>query len=389
MPYGFNTPFHDAKPSYSNNYDFSVEQHFKGTDISYKLTPFYRSTQDQLANIPIGAQGVLDGLNVGRQRNYGVEFEIKKGDFDRDGLSGTLSYTFTRSRVKYSSFGGGTNNEIDNLNQTIKNYNAYTSACNNPANAAVCGSTSTGVAASACYSQPGVNPGVPVSCTVPNAIANPYYNQPLQPLMDPNGEYTPYDILPSPFGGANGYETPDVATLVLNYKVKRFAFTPSMTYSSGSFYGSPLVYPGYDPTTCSANVGTSTAANTQTCSGYLFIPDKYTGKFDSFGALREPTRLTLNTQFSYDVSKNIKITLTMTGLEDLCFQRKYPWDNGSTCVYSNLASNLLAPAGNFVAPAQTPVQLLYPYGSWYNNSQTGFVGQKIPFNAFLSADIKL
>ena len=89
------------------------------------------------------------------------------------------------------------------------------------------------------------------------------------------------------------------------------------------------------------------------------------------------------------MSKNIKITLTMTGLEDLCFQRKYPWDNGSTCVYSNLASNLLAPAGNFVAPAQTPVQLLYPYGSWYNNSQTGFVGQKIPFNAFLSADIKL
>jgi hypothetical protein len=386
LPYGFNTPFHDAKPSYSNNYDFSVEQHFKGTDISYKLTPFYRSTQDQLANIPIGAQGVLDGLNVGRQRNYGVEFEIKKGDFDREGLSGTLSYTFTRSRVKYSSFGGGTNNEIDNLNQTIKGYNAYTSACSNAANAAVCG---TNVTPSACYTPTtAATPGVPVACSVPGSIVNPYYNQPLQPLMDPNGEYTPYDILPSPFGGANGYETPDVATLVLNYKVKRFAFTPSMTYSSGSFYGSPLVYPGYDPTTCAASPSAN-PANSQTCSGYLFIPDKYTGKFDSFGALREPTRLTLNSQFSYDVSKSIKITLTMTGIEDLCFQRKYPWDNGSTCVYSQLASNLLAPAGNFVPAAQTPVQLLYPYGSWYNNSQTGFVGQKLPFNAFLSADIKL
>jgi hypothetical protein len=54
-----------------------------------------------------------------------------------------------------------------------------------------------------------------------------------------------------------------------------------------------------------------------------------------------------------------------------------------------LASNLLAPAGNFVPASQTPIQLLYPYGSWYNNSQTGFVGQKLPFNAFLSADIKL
>jgi hypothetical protein len=148
------------------------------------------------------------------------------------------------------------------------------------------------------------------------------------------------------------------------------------------------VYPGYDPTTCAASPSAN-PANSQTCSGYLFIPDKYTGKFDSFGALREPTRLTLNSQFSYDVSKSIKITLTMTGIEDLCFQRKYPWDNGSTCVYSQLASNLLAPAGNFVPAAQTPVQLLYPYGSWYNNSQTGFVGQKLPFNAFLSADIKL
>ena len=159
-------------------------------------------------------------------------------------------------------------------------------------------------------------------------------------MFDRNGEYTPYDILPSPFGGANGYETPDVATLVLNYKYKKFAFTPSATYSSGSFYGSPLIYPGYDPTTCAASPALN-STNSQTCGNYLFIPDKYTGKFDSFGALREPTRLTLNTQFSYDVSRNLKITLTMTGLEDLCFQRKYAWDNGSTCVYSNLASNLL------------------------------------------------
>ncbi len=390
LPYGFNEPYHESRPSYSNNYDFSIEQHFKNTDISYKLTPFYRATQDQLANIPIGAQGVLDGLNVGRQRNYGVEFEIRKGDFDREGLSGTLSYTFTRSRVTYNNFGGGTNNEIDNLNQYIKNYNAYTSACANGANAAVCGATSTGVPAAACYSPsaPGVT-SVPEACGTAGAIANPYYNQPLQPLLDRTAEYTPYDILPSPFQGANGYETPDVATLVLNYKYKKFAFTPSATYSSGSFYGSPLTYPGYDPTSCGSNVGTSSAANTQTCSNYLFIPDAYSGKFDSFGTYREPTRLTLNTQFSYDVSRNIKLTLTATGLADHCYQRGYAWDNASTCVYAQLASNLLAPAGNFVPASKTPIQLLYPYGSWYNNSQTGFVGQKIPFAAFLSADVRL
>jgi hypothetical protein len=385
QPYGFNTPFHESRPSYSNNYDFSVEEHFKGTDIAYKLTPFYRATQDQLANIPIGTQGVLDGLNVGRQRNYGVEFQIRKGDFDREGFSGLLSYTFTRSRVTYNNFGGGTNNEIDNLNQYIKNYNAYTSGCASGTNTVQCGTTSNGAPASPCYTPGGT---ADPSCAAGD-IANPYYNAPLQPLLDRNAEYTPYDILPSPFQGANGYETPDVATLVLNYKHKKFAFTPSMTYSSGSFYGSPLVYPGYDPVSCGADVGTSNAANTQTCSNYLFIPDAYTGKFDTFGAFREPSRLTLNSQFTYDASRNVKFTLTMTGIEDICFQRKYPWDNPSTCVYAQLASNLLAPAGNFVPASQTPIQLLYPYGSWYNNSQTGFVGQKLPFNAFLSADIRL
>jgi len=116
LPYGFNTPFHQSRPSYSNNYDFSLEQRVRGTDISFKLTPFYRATQDQLANIPIGSQGILDGLNVGRQRNYGVEFQARKGDFERDGLAALLSYTFTRSRVKYNDFGGGRRNEIDNLN---------------------------------------------------------------------------------------------------------------------------------------------------------------------------------------------------------------------------------------------------------------------------------
>jgi len=382
LPYGFNTPFHQSRPSYSNNYDFSLEEHVHGTDVSFKLTPFYRSTQDQLANIPIGTQGVLDGLNVGRQRNYGVEFQVRKSDFDREGFSGLLSYTFTRSRVTYNNFGNSGQNEIDNLNQYIQNYNAYTKACASGTNTALCGTTSNGQPAAPCYAGGVADP----TCSMANTVANPYYNQPAQPLMDRTGSYTPYDILPAPFQGANGYETPDVATLVLNYKIKKFAITPSATYSSGSFYGSPLTYPGYDPISCTGTT-TGTTADTTTCSGYLFIPDKYTGKFDTFGAFREPTRLTTNLQLSYDVSPKVKITLTTTGIMDQCYQRHEPWDSGSTCVYAQLASNLLAPAGNFVT--NPPVQLQYPYGSWYNNSQTGFVGQKLPFNAFLSADIKI
>jgi hypothetical protein len=80
----------------------------------------------------------------------------------------------------------------------------------------------------------------------------------------------------------------------------------------------------------------------------------------------------------------------MTGLMDQCYQHGYPWDNPTTCVYAHLPSNKLAPVGNFVTdPAQIPIQLKYPYSSWYNNSQTGFVGQRIPFNAFLTLDMKL
>jgi hypothetical protein len=385
LPYGFNTPFHLSKPSYSNNYDLSLEQRL-GSDVSFKLTPYYRSTQDQLANIPIGAQGVLDGLNVGRQRNYGVEFQIRHGSFDRDGFAEQLSYTYTRSRVQYDDFGFGGANEIDNLNAYIRNYNAYTSACAGGKNKALCGATSNGQPAAPCYTPTGY---ADPSCSGGD-IANPYYSSAPQALLDRNGEYTPYDILPVPFYGGNGYETPDVVTLLLNYKRGPFSVTPSFTFSSGSFYGSPLSYPGYDPTTCSANTGSSLQANTQTCSGYIFIPDKYTGSFDTFGALREPTRLTANLQLGYAASKRVNFTLSMTGLLDQCFQRGYPWDAPSTCVYSTLASNKLAPAGNFIAdPAQVPAQLLYPYGSWYNNSQTGFVGQKLPFGAFFSMDVKL
>ncbi len=385
LPYGFNQPYHPSKPSYSNNYDFSLEHNFKNTDYAVKVTPFYRDTQDQLANIPIGAQGVLDGLNVGEQKNYGLEFLFRKGDFSRNGLAFTASYTYTHSRVTYSNFSNGVN-VIDTLNNYIKNYNAYTSTCAAKPTSSLCGSTSTGAPAAPCYTPAGTGGGLPDPTCAAGDIANPYYNMPAQPLFDRNGSYTPYDILPSPFQGANGYETPNVATIVVNYKHGPLSITPSSTFSSGAFYGSPLTYPGYDPLSCTATTG-GTQADTTTCGSYLFIPDKYSGKFDSFGAYKEPMRLTVNLQLAYQTSPTTHLTLTMTGLLDTCYQRGYEWDNPSTCVYAQLPSNHLAPAGNFVT--DPPIQLAYPYGSWYNNSQTGFVGQKLPFNAFVTFDVKL
>lgn len=378
LPLGFSTPFHDSRPSYSNNYDFSLEKHLKGTDYSFKFTPFYRNTQDQLQNVPIGSQGVLDGINTGRQRNYGLEFLLKKGDFGRDGLSYQLSYTFTHSRIHFNDFANG-QNVIDILNYNIQKYNSFTSACKS-GDPKICGP----------FGSSNAQPLFTSGSSGPT-VANPYFSQPAQTLFDRSGEFTPYDILPFAFQGANGYETPNVATLVVNYKRGKVAVTPSFTFSSGAFYGSPLQWPGYDPTTCTGVVKPgSEVANPQTCGSYLFIPDVYTGSFDAMGAFKEPSRLTANLQIGYDLTKRTHLTLSMTGLMDQCYQRGYPWDNSSTCVYAHLPSNKLAPVGNFVTdPAQIPIQLKYPYSSWYNNSQTGFVGQKIPFNAFLSLDVRL
>ncbi|MEO6990816.1 MAG: TonB-dependent receptor [Candidatus Baltobacteraceae bacterium] len=377
LPLGFSSPYHESRPSYSNNYDLSLEHHFKGTDISIELTPFYRNTQDQLQNVPIGAQGVLDGINTGRQRNYGLEFLFKQGDFSRPGLAYQLSYTFTRSRIHFNDFNNG-RNVIDLLNYYVEQYNSFTSACANPK--PMCGSFGSSNA------KPTFTNGAS-SGTSSVTVANPYYGQAPQPLIDRNGEFTPYDILPYPFQGANGYETPNVATLVVNYKRGRYAVTPSFTYSSGAFYGSPLQWPGYDPTSCSGTASSSSQANPQTCGSYLFIPDKYTGKFDAFGAFAQPTRVTANLQIAADVGTRSRLTLSLVNLVDHCFQRGLPWDSPTTCVYAHLPSNKLAPAGNFVT--DPPVQLKYPYASWYNNSQTGFVGQQLPFSAFLSWDLKL
>ncbi len=381
LPYGFNTPFHSTAPSYSNSYDFSFEHHFKGTDLSFKLTPFYRVTQNVEQDIPLGSQGVVDGLNTGTGQSKGIEFELSKGDFARNGFAFQLSYTFTNTGAQFGNFPGQTTNFIDNLNTYVQQYNAFTSACAPGGKAAgtkLCGATPSGVIAAPAYDLAG-NPCA--SASAAGCTANPYYSAPVQQLFDRSGTYTPYDILPSnPYYGDVGFVVPTVITAIVNYRHGKFAITPSGTYSSGTFYGAPLSTPGYDPSTC------ATPGVTSSCSGQLFIPDQYSGIFDKQGQFEEPTRFTLNLQTSYEFSKRVRIVATASGIIDHCYQRGYAWDNPSTCVYAQLPSNLLAPAGNIVTPA--PAQLQYPYGSFYNNVQTGFVGQRMPMSFFVNLEIR-
>ena len=86
-------------------------------------------------------------------------------------------------------------------------------------------------------------------------------------------------------------------------------------------------------------------------------------------------------------TERVSAQLTVTSLFDRCWQRGFPWDSPTTCIYAQLPSNLLAPAGNFVA--NPPIQLAFPYGSWYNNTEIGQTGQKLPTQVSVEMNFKL
>jgi hypothetical protein len=383
LSFGYNSPFHETHADIANNYDLSLEQHIPHTDMSFKITPFLRNTQNQIQYLSLNAQGVVDGLNVGQQRSQGIEFAFTKGNFAKDGIAVQLSATYTNSTIKYGNFPNG-RNLVDLLNDYVQNYNAYTSACATaaPNVTGPCGLEGSGLA-HPCFLPSSTTPDD--TCAA-GSIANPYFNQPIQPLFDRNGSYTTYDQIPAPFNNAIGFATPFQTSLIVNYKHGPLTITPNLMYSTQGKYGSPLVWPGYDPTTCASTVSGNTA-DTTTCANFLFIPDKYTNKFDNLGAFAEPQRLTMGLQIGYDINPHISTTFTLANLVDVCYQHHMPWDSGSTCMYAQLASNLLAPAGNFTNTP--PVQLAYPYGNWYNNIEIGQEGQKLPIEATFQVQFKI
>jgi hypothetical protein len=90
---------------------------------------------------------------------------------------------------------------------------------------------------------------------------------------------------------------------------------------------------------------------------------------------------------NWQPTDRVGVTATAANLIDHCYQRRFPWDSHTTCIYAQLASNLLAPAGNFVS--SPPIQLAYPYGSWYNNTEIGQTGQKLPTELTVEMNFKL
>ena len=414
--YGYDQPGHVVPPDITYNFDASWEHQLRHSDVSFKITPFYRRDFNENQGFYINAaQGFSSGLPIAISSIRGLELAVRKGDFGRNGFAAQLAYTYTYSTVRYESLSNGTT-PITPINNDIKAYNGYTSFCATHAKDTRCGTPSNGSAAAPCYvattAASGVNGALPAACTAAGAYANPYWNAPPQALFDEGGIYFPTDpIVAGVTLQANSYNVPHVATLILNYKHDRFTFTPTLQFNAGQRYGVPESVVGVDPGAGCLPLGTSTAGDPRypygsaggaaydatSCPGALnAIPDPYTGKFDSVGAFVAPSQLLGNLQLSYAANKKVTFTLALTNVLNQCFGgSKEAWTglaNPKTCSYnSGGVIGSVFPAANFYNPGSARQPFLSPYipqfGQYIVNN--GYSAPSSPFNAFLSAQIRL
>jgi hypothetical protein len=342
IPFGFNSPLHQAQPQFSNNYDFSYEHHFKGTDVAMKLTPYYRWATNQLyetVNLP--SLNVSPSFNAGTLRVDGVELEITKGDFTKNGFSGVLSYTYTNAAEMWNDYPNSTVGPVDQYTQDIQEFNALTKAGGG----------------ARCYKN--TAKGTPDPGCGPTSILNPYYGMSPQRTLALQGWYAPGLDFP--------YVSPNTLALVLNYRHGRFAVTPAMSLLEGTTYGTPADVQGLDPRACTNNLasrhiksGNPLSADYTSCGfaltsdgsvpGNLYIPNPQTGAFDTFGEFRQPWQLNLGVQMSYDFTPRISGRLMVTNLLNRCFggssepwSRAYP-PNSAICGYT---SNTFYNGGHF------------------------------------------
>jgi outer membrane receptor protein involved in Fe transport len=401
---GFTTPAHDNPVQFSNNYDFSIEHRFRNTDVTMKVSPFYRDTHNQIVTVILGPN-FASGVNIGHQRSYGVEFGIQKGDPTRDGLSGGLSYTYTKAEIQYGDLPNGTN-ALDYLNNYVKAFNALTSA----GGGAQC--YQNGAPDPACTDIDGTGIGT--------VIANPYFNMSQQELLDRNAYTSPY-INEPPNDPTDQGSFPGTAIWPhqfagwLQYKRGRWSIAPNFILQSGASYGSPTDTYGIDPRACgqnqaaagvvSAGSGQALACDFLTASaspfvtsGYLAIPNPYTNRMDRLGQFEQPWQLNIGALIHYDISPKLAANLTLANIYNRCFGgSKVAWSNAfgpdtHICGYDQNNFEFVggAPGSGFyygaspTDPANGPGRFApafrYPFAP---------VSGYLPFQAYLQLQIKI
>ncbi len=328
LPLGFTSPFHPIPAMSATQADLSLERHIHGTDMSFKLSPFYNYTVGYQEQSFIGPNFVTQAP-VGNFRSMGVELAFTKGDFAKDGLSTQLALTYTNARVQNTDWFGS--NQLNAVNQAIGQFNELTKGgggspyyCSGGKSAA---GPSPGVATPSC----GAFGGIPVT--------NPYYNMNPQGYMDTQAWYPAGDTGLSPTSNPSTtyFDSPWNLSGLLNYRKQKFAATLSLQVVEGSAYGGPLDVSGIDPRTCTSNATTSgiTLASPKTdpfacdaltaggtfsnAAGVLYIPNPQTGSFATPGEYRNPWLMVGNLAFTYDISPRISANVTLANLFHTCW----------------------------------------------------------------------
>ena len=397
LPLGFNSPFHPIPAMSADQFDLSLERRIRGTDMSFKITPFYSMTNGYQEQAFIGTNFVTQAP-VGQFRTMGTELSLQKGDFSRDGFSGQLALTYTDAKVKYTNFYGA--NQIATVNTAIQQFNLLTK------NGGGCPYYNGGNCVAAGTAPPAT------------AIYNPYYGDSVQPMLNQYGWYAPGSTGLSPTDNPSTayYDSPLDATLILNYRKAKWAITPSLQLTEGNSYGGPLDVVGVDPRTCAQNSATAgitaVSPNTNpyqcdalsdvgtysTAAASLYVPNFQTGSFASPGEFRNPWVLATNLQLSYDISPKITATLTVADIFHTCFGgSKEPWTNAypagpNYCSY--IANGFYA--GNFyngTGPNDTAANGFTPY-PWQEQSYTPALNDNLgnnppPLNVYFQVNVKL
>ncbi|HEY0394318.1 MAG TPA: TonB-dependent receptor [Candidatus Elarobacter sp.] len=412
--YGFTTPFHNIPPQESWNFDFSWEHQVKGTDMSLKLTPFIRRTRNENISVILDpTTNFVSGIDALSSNIRGFELLFRKGDFSRNGFAAQLAYTYTYETSHYQTLPGGST-ALDNVNSTVKTYNAYTSFCATHPTDNRCGATNGGGAtATPCYDAG----GAPDPACAAGSIANPYWNAPVQNLFDPKADYYPYN---QTFGtgfssNASSYNIPHVATLILNYKKDKWNFTPTVQFTGGGRYGSPVQGVGIDPTSgCSPLTGGAIAGDprypygapggapylAQTCGqntapgepGFIYAPNPFTKVFDTPGSFVEPNQLIANIGIGYQANKRLKLNLLAVNAFGTCWGgTQQAWTHYSSKIGCWYGAATGLQAGNFYNPGNGFQNQAYPYFPVLG----GIAGQQAygtnvqPLQVFFSAQFKM
>jgi hypothetical protein len=405
---GLNAPGHNLPQQVSTNIDFSFEHQFKGTDTSFKISPFYRTTRNEIAEFYIDPEAqITSGLPVGALKTSGVELALQSGNFNRDGFSGLISYTYTDAKIRYYTLPSG-GSILSPINNDIKTYNAYTSYCANHATDSRCGTTNAANGKSAACFTPA---GTPDAGCASGDFANPYWNAPVQNTLSESAEYVPTDLVVATTGlGVNSYTVPHVLSLVGNFKHGPFTITPTLQFQAGQKYGAPETTAGLDPAGGCGTLAGSTTGDPRypygaaggspydalTCPSALnAIPDPYTGKFDAIGAFTSPTQMLGSLTSTYTFGKRVTARLTVANLIDQCFGgSKEPWTGYGTphvCSYeSGEISRGYAPTGNIYNPgAKISPYAALPYYPYLGPYTMGVVNPSGAFNAYLDVSVKL